>query len=104
MDRDPDAAFTLEFFDAPQPFLAAAGAPLAAQPVLGSVIATVSHRAEREIAAGRDSWAETDAPFARWWLAVRDRSGEVVSAAMRTAPFTPHPTFSLPMPDEAARA
>jgi GNAT superfamily N-acetyltransferase len=28
----------------------------------------------------------------------------VVSAAMRTAPFTPHPSFSMPMPDGAARA
>jgi predicted GNAT family acetyltransferase len=94
----------LEFFDAPQPFLDAAGGLLAAEPVLGSVIASVSERTARELADGHDSWAEVDAPFERWWLAVRDDTGEVVSAAMRTAPFKPHPTFALPMTDEAARA
>lgn len=94
----------LEFFDAPRPFLDAVGALLAADPVLGSVIASVSERTAREIADGRDSWAEVGAPFDRWWLAVRDDAGAVVSAAMRTAPFTPYPTFSMPMSDDAARA
>ncbi|WP_322919742.1 GNAT family N-acetyltransferase [Nocardioides renjunii] len=94
----------LEFFDTPQPFLEAAGDVLAADPVLGSVIASVSERTSRELADGRDEWLEVDAPFARWWAVVRDGSGEVVSAAMRTAPFKPYPTFSLPMPDDAARA
>ncbi|PKH44471.1 Predicted acetyltransferase, GNAT family [Nocardioides alpinus] len=93
----------LEFFDTPQPFLEAAGELLRADPVLGSVIASVSERTAREIADGHDSWAEVDAPFARWWLAVRDDSGAVVSAAMRTAPFKPYPTFGMPMSDEAAR-
>lgn len=103
MTSDPDETVTLEFFDAPTPFLAAAGGLLAAEPVLGSVIASVSQRIERELEQGRDSWAEAGAPFARWWLAVRDASGEVVSAAMRTATFKPYPTFALPMSDEAAR-
>lgn len=94
----------LEFFDAPQPFLDAAGDLLAADPVLGSVIATVSQRIARELADGRDSWAEVGAPFERWWLAVRDDGGVVVSAAMRTAPFKPYPTFAMPMADDAARA
>src|SRR5690349_21713805 len=94
----------LEFFDAPQPFLDAAGGLLAAEPVLGSVIASVSERTARELADGRDSWAEVGAPFERWWLAVRDSEGEVVSAVMRTAPFKPYPTFSLPMEAEPARA
>ena len=94
----------LEFFATPQPFLDAAGDLLAAEPVLGSVIASVSSRTAREIAAGTDSWAEVDAPFARWWVVVRDDAGTVVSAAMRTAPFKPYPTFALPMSDEAARA
>lgn len=92
----------LEFFDTPQPFLDAAGELLAADPVLGSVIASVSERTARELAAGHDSWATVDAPFGRWWVIVRDASGAPVSAAMRTAPFTPHPTFSLPMSDDAA--
>ncbi|MCW2739075.1 GNAT family N-acetyltransferase [Nocardioides sp.] len=94
----------LEFFDAPRPFLDAAGDLLAADPVLGSVIASVSERTARELEDGRDSWAEVGAPFDRWWLAVRDDSGAVVSAAMRTAPFKPHPTFAMPMSDDAARA
>jgi GNAT superfamily N-acetyltransferase len=112
MDADPTADptaepatdVTLEFFDTPQPFLDAAGGLLAADPVLGSVIASVSQRTARELAEGRDSWAEVDAPFRRWWVVVRGRSGEVVSAAMRTAPFKPYPSFSMPMPDPAARA
>ena len=104
MPAETDDAFALEFFDAPQPFLEAAGKLLAAEPVLGSVIASVTARTARELDAGRDSWAEAEAPFDRWWLVVRDASGVVVSAAMRTAPFKPHPTFALPMPDGAARA
>lgn len=92
----------LEFFDAPQPFLDVAAPLLAADPVLGSVIASVTERTAREVAAGHDSWTELGAPFERWWVVVRDASGEVVSAAMRTAPFAPYPTFSMPMVEEAA--
>lgn len=94
----------LEFFDAPQPFLDAAGDLLASDPVLGSVLASVTERIARELTGGRDSWAEVHAHFERWWLVVRDGSGEVVSAAMRTAPFKPYPTFAMPMADDAARA
>ena len=104
MDDDPATDLTLEFFEAPEPFLDAAGELLAASPVLGSVIASVTQRTARELADGRDSWAEVGAPFARWWVVVRDPSGKVVSAAMRTAPFKPHPSFSMPMTDAAARA
>jgi hypothetical protein len=75
----------LEFFDVPRPFLDAAGELLASDPVLGSVIASVSERTARELDEGRDSWADVDAPFARWWLAVRDDDGTVVSAA-RSSP------------------
>lgn len=94
----------LEFFDAPQPFLDVAAPLLAADPVLGSVIASVTERTAREVAAGENSWTQVGAPFERWWVVVRDASGEVVSAAMRNAPFAPHPTFSVPMDDEAATA
>ena len=94
----------LEFFTDPAIFLAVAGDLLAADPVLGTVIAGVSDRTARERADGIDSWAEVGAPFAQWWLVVRDESGAVVSAAMRTAPFKPYPIFCLPMADEAARA
>ncbi|SEB45342.1 Predicted acetyltransferase, GNAT family [Nocardioides exalbidus] len=96
-------AYTLEFFDAPQSFLDQAGEVLAAEPVLGSVIASVSERTAREIADGIDSWADVDAPFERWWVVVRDGAGTPVSAAMRTAPFRPYPSFSMPMPEAAAR-
>lgn len=94
----------LEFFDHPQPFLDAAAEVLAEQPVLGTVIAGVSERTARELLEGYDSWREVGAGFARWWLVVRDDTGVVVSAAMRTAPFPPHPTFTLPMDERAARA
>lgn len=94
----------LEFFDDPRAFLDAAGDLLAADPVNGTVIAGVSAQTARELADGVDSWAEVGAPFQRWWAVVRDGSGAVVSATMRTAPFQPHPTFSLPMPAEAALA
>ena len=98
------APMHLEFFETPQAFLDVAAPLLAADPVLGSVIASVSERTAREVAAGEDSWAEVRAPFERWWVVVRDDAGEVVSAAMRTAPFTPYPTFAMPMDDEAATA
>ena len=94
----------LEFFTDPADFLDAAGPLLATDPVLGSVIASVSERTARELASGDDSWAEVGAPFDRWWVIVRDDAGEVVSAAMRTAPFKPHPTFAMAMDDEAAAA
>lgn len=93
----------LEFFDHPQAFLTAAGELLAADPVLGSVIATVSERVVRELADGHDSWTEVGAPFERWWVVARDAEGQAVSAAMRNAPFAPYPTFSLPMAEDIAR-
>jgi len=100
MSDDP----VLEFHDDPVTFLEAAGGLLAADPVLGSVIATVTERAARERAEGRDSWADVGAPFERWWAVVRDRAGKPVSAVMRTAPFAPYPTFSLPLEEAAATA
>jgi GNAT superfamily N-acetyltransferase len=72
--------------------------------VLGSVIASVTTRMSRQLAAGGDPWDEVGAPFRRWWVVVRDDTGRAVSAAMRTAPFRPYPTFALPMSEAAARA
>lgn len=94
----------IEFHDDPGPFLDAAGGLLAADPVLGTVIATVTERVARELAEGTDSWAALGAPFDRWWAVVRDGAGTPVSAVMRTAPFPPHPTFSLPLDEAAATA
>jgi GNAT superfamily N-acetyltransferase len=83
----------LDFYDDPVRFLADAGDFLASDPVIGSVIATVTSRAA--------SWGEdATGPYA-WWVLVRDGTG-IVSAGMRTAPFEPYPTFVMPMPDEAA--
>jgi GNAT superfamily N-acetyltransferase len=90
----------LDFFDDPADFLAAAEPTLAADPVLGTVIAGVTTRMVRDRAAG----IEFAAPFRPWWLVVRDELGAVAGLAMRTAPFAPYPLFLLPMPDDAAAA
>ena len=89
----------LEFFDDPAAFLAEAGAHLAAEPVVSTVLSTTAERAVVEDAAGIVS----DAPY-RWWLVVRDDAGEVAGVGMRTAPFEPYPLFLLPMHREAAVA
>jgi hypothetical protein len=88
----------LQFFTDPGEFLPAAGEYLAADPVVSTVVATVAHRVLSQQAdgitpSGRD-----------WWLVVRDASGAVAGAGMRTAPFAPYPVFLLPMPGEAAVA
>lgn len=88
--------FDLELTTDPTAFLAATGAYLAADPVVTTVVATVTARAVRD--------ADATAGHPRWWAVVRDVSGAVVGAAMRTAPFAPHPAYVLPMPGEAAVA
>ncbi|WP_067434378.1 GNAT family N-acetyltransferase [Nocardioides jensenii] len=94
------AAVTLEMFTDPRPFLAAAGEHLAADPVTGTVIATVSEQMVRSLEAG-DPPAQL--PYEMWWAVIRDASGAVVGEAMRTAPFAPYPLFVLAMPEIAAR-
>ena len=93
-------AHTLEFHDSAAAFLAAAGGWLAERPVEATVVATVAEREVRDANTG--SHRSPTAPH--WWLVVRDGSGAVVGAGMRTAPFVPHPPYVLAMPDEAARA
>ncbi len=90
----------LDFYDDPAAFLDVAAPALAADPVLGTVIATVTERMVSERAAG----VAGDADLTPWWLVVRDPDGSVVGLGMRTAPFVPHPLFLLPMPDAAAEA
>jgi len=87
----------VEWFEEPQPFLDVADAWLATDPVVNTVIATVSHRMAR-------TW-EPDTPVdhPRWWAVVREGS-DLVGAAMGTAPFRPYPPYLLPMPDDAAVA
>ena len=86
----------LRFCADPGEFLAAAGDYLAADPVVSTVVTTVAHRLLSQQAGG------IARPDRNWWLVVRDESGAVVGAGMRTAPFAPYPPFLLPMPDEAA--
>ncbi|MEU7955404.1 GNAT family N-acetyltransferase [Micromonospora chalcea] len=94
MTADP----TLRFYADPEEFLAAAGTYLAADPVVSTVVASVTRRMAARRAEG------VTLPEDDWWLVVRDASGAVVGAAMRTAPFPPRPAFLLPMPPEAAEA
>lgn len=87
----------LEFYDDPAAFLDAAGDVLAADPVNGSVIASVTGRARDEDAAG----VERDTSVPRWWVLARGDDGTVEGLAMRTAPFPPYPMFLLALPDWA---
>ncbi len=82
----------LEFFDDPRAFLEAAGDYLSADPVLNTVVATVTRRAAE---------GEPYSGDPRWWMAARE-DGRIVGVGMRTAPATPRPLFLLPMPDDAA--
>jgi GNAT superfamily N-acetyltransferase len=88
----------LQFFTDPGEFLAVAGDHLAANPVVSTVVTTVTHQLLAQRSDG------IDLPADNWWLVVRDESGAVVGAGMRTAPFAPYPPFLLPMPDDAAVA
>ena len=91
--------FALEFTEDPREFLARAGGLLEADPVLSTVVASVTARAVDAVEGG-----ERTPTYPRWWLTVTDEAtGEPVGVAMRTAPFAPHPLFVLPLPDAAAR-
>jgi predicted GNAT family acetyltransferase len=89
----------LVFTEDPNEFRDLAADHLAVDPVVTTVVSTVTDRAIDQARRGLPAPA-----YPRWWLAVRDSSGEVVGAAMRTAPFAPHPLFVLPMPEAAAVA
>ena len=91
--------YRLEFTEDPAEFLEVAGEHLAEDPVVTTVLSTITERAVREDADGKP---RPDHP--RWWVSVRDADGRLVGVAMRTAPFLPHPMYVLPMPDDAARA
>ncbi|NHC22371.1 GNAT family N-acetyltransferase [Nocardioides sp. IC4_145] len=99
MPDSPGTAYAVTLTTDPAAFLREASDLLAADPVVTSVVATVTQQAVAADAAG------DPAPHhPRWWAVVRDGAGTVVGAAMRTAPFEPHPAYVLPMPEEAARA
>jgi len=88
----------LRFFDEPREFLRVTGDYLARQPVVSTVVATVAERIVRERTAGIP-WP-VGVPC--WFVAVL-QDGDVLGAAMRTAPFGAYPLFLLPMPEDAAR-
>jgi GNAT superfamily N-acetyltransferase len=92
------SAMRLQFHTDPAEFLGAAGDALVAAPVVSTVVTTMAHRVVAHLAEG------VLQPDRNWWLVVRDESGAVRGAGMRTAPFAPYPPFLLPMPDEAAVA
>src|SRR4051794_32398935 len=94
MGAAPTGGPRLEFTADAAELLAAAGDHPAADPVLSTVGAANAHRPR--------TWPDGGPPRHFWWLVVRDDSGAVVGAGMRTAPFAPHPLFLLPMPGAAA--
>jgi GNAT superfamily N-acetyltransferase len=90
-----DSGFTVVFESDPAAFLERAGAHLAAEPVVSTVVATNAERLARNGPAAT--------PYS-WFAVVTDASGQVVGVAMRTAPFPPYPLYVLGMPDGAATA
>jgi len=89
--------FQVEFTEDPRAFLTACAGHLAAEPVVNTIVASVTARL-----AGSDPLPTVEHP--RWWAVVRDADDAVVGVAMRTAPFAPHPVYVLPMPGGAAVA
>src|SRR3954470_19860474 len=92
--------YDVEFSTDPATFLASAQDQLAADPVVTTVMATVTSRYADRRAAGE--LPPTNRP--EWWAVVRDDAGQVPGLAMRTARRPPYPMFVLPMHDEAALA
>ena len=87
--------YRLDFTEDPGAFLEVADEILAADPVVSTVVSSVTQRIARD-------GLEPEHP--QWWVTVHDADDRVVGVAMRTAPFAPHPMFVLPMPEDAARA
>ena len=71
---------------------------MAADPVVSTIVTTIAHRALSQRAEGISQ------PDSDWWLVIREASGAVVGAGMRSATFAPYPPFLLPMPNQAALA
>jgi GNAT superfamily N-acetyltransferase len=92
--------YDVELTTDPAGFLAVAADQLAADPVVTTVVATVTSRYRDQRAAGE--LPPTDRP--EWWAVVRDEDGAIAGLAMRTARTPPHPMFLLPMADQAALA
>jgi hypothetical protein len=93
-------AYDVCFFTDAAAFLSEAEKQLAADPVVSSVMASVTQRQRDRQAAGE----EEPVDWPRWWAVVRDADGGNAGLAMRTARTPPHPLFVLPMADDAAVA
>ncbi|MFD2025618.1 GNAT family N-acetyltransferase [Promicromonospora aerolata] len=91
-------AHTVELFEDPAAALAVAGDLLADDPVVWSVVASVTHHAARSFAPGGP---RPEHPM--WWAVVRDPAGVVVAVSMRTMPHPPHTLWVPALPDDAAR-
>ncbi|WP_243056970.1 GNAT family N-acetyltransferase [Nocardioides sp. SR21] len=86
---------SLAFVDDPSVFLREAHEYLVADPVVTTVIATVTARYV--------TGSASESPYC-WWVIARDDAGRVTGVGMRTAPFAPYPLYLLPMPDGDAVA
>jgi hypothetical protein len=87
--------YDVAFLTDPAAFLGIAGDLLAADPLVSTVLATVTSRMVGEP-------PPEDRP--QWWAVVRDEHRAIAGLAMRTARTPPHPMFVLPMAAEAALA
>ena len=95
-----EPSFSVDFTTDPQTFLDVAEAQLAADPVVTTVVATVTSR-YRDL---RDAGEPPPTAWPEWWAVVRDSVGAIAGLGMRTARTPPHPLFVLPMADDAALA
>jgi GNAT superfamily N-acetyltransferase len=95
-----EPTFRVDFTTDPQTFLDVAEAQLAADPVVTTVVATVTSR-YRDL---RDAGEPPPTAWPEWWAVVRDSVGAIAGLGMRTARTPPHPLFVLPMADDAALA
>jgi hypothetical protein len=87
--------YDVAFLTDPAAFLGIAGDLLAADPLVSTVLATVTSRMVGEP-------PPEDRP--QWWAVVRDEHRAIAGLAMRTARTPPHPMFVLPMAADAALA
>lgn len=87
-----------DFIDEPTQVLAEAADFLAGEPVLTTVLATVTARAAADDAAG----VPRDAKVPRWWCLARDSVGAVVGMAMRTTLGAPYPIYVIGLDGDRA--
>jgi GNAT superfamily N-acetyltransferase len=90
--------YSVEILDDPAAVLAVADDLLAAEPVVSSVVASVTHQAVRWLAPGGPRPAHP-----MWWAVVRADDGAVVGVSMRTMPHPPHTVWVPAVPEDAAR-